>query len=213
MKYGLLALIAPLSLVGCASMTPTVQTESAHVTMDVQPSSIDRSLLLDNVTKAVQTHMSAVRVSREIPPRDLPEKPGKFYLKDPFAGSNMGALIGPMKMPVCEDAILTISSSDTTMQQYGDKTSFFLCVQPYKLGYNINIYSTFTKASGGISPTTLGATLASSLVGDSRQFIPRAMNEVRTAVENIGGKVVILDSYIPDSFKGPMVDQVGSLKK
>jgi hypothetical protein len=39
------------------------------------------------------------------------------------------------------------------------------------------------------------------------------MNEVRAAAENLGGKVTIVDSYIPESFKGAFIDQAASLNK
>jgi hypothetical protein len=39
------------------------------------------------------------------------------------------------------------------------------------------------------------------------------MNEVRTAAESAGGKVAIIDSYIPDSLKGAFVNQTASVSK
>jgi len=215
--YRTVSVVALVLLAGCASTTPTYQTESSYVIYDVQPVTIDRNLLLDAITKAVQKHTSQVRVSREIPPAELPEKPGRFVLKDPFANSNMAALLAASgqstKIPVCEAPLMTIASVDSSMSNYGEKTSFFLCVLPYKSGYHIDIYSTYSRASGGLSSAALGAALARSVVGDSSQFIPRAMNEVRTAAENLGGNVTIVDSYIPESFKGAFIDQAASLKK
>lgn len=218
--YRAFTIIALLILAGCASITPTYQTESAYVIFDVQPASINRTRFLDGITQAVQKHSTQVRVTREIPPAELPEKPGRFVIKDPFANSNIGALGvllassgQSMKVPVCDGSLMTIASDDSSMSHYGESTTFFLCVLPYKAGYNINIYATFSRASGGLSAAALGSTLARSALGDSSQYIPRAMNEVRLASEAVGGKVTIVDSYIPESFKGAFQGQIAGLNK
>jgi len=215
MKRGLL--LFAVILTGCASTRPTYQTESAFVIYDIQPETIDRSQFLDAITKAVQKHSSQVRINREIPPAELPEKPGRFVLKDPFANSNMAALMAASghstKIPVCDGSLMTLSSADTSMSEFGERTSFHLCVFPYKQGYHVNIYSSFSRASGSFSAATLGATLARSVVGDSSQLIPRTMNEVRLAAEQFGGKVNIVDSYIPETFKGAFLDQTASVIK
>ena len=63
-----------------------------------------------------------------------------------------------------------------------------------------------------LTPQVIGATLAKQIVGGRSQFIPRAMNEVRTAVGRYG-EVAIVDSYIPDSFRGAFVDSVSTVSK
>ena len=211
----LLALVSVLS--GCASMRPTYQTESTYIIYDVQPASVDRNQLLNTVLEAVQKNSSKVRVNRDIPPAELPEKPGRFELKEPFGNSNLGALMAAqgqnVRVPVCKNSLMTISSDDNSMSQYGERTTFFLCVLPYKDGYHIDIYATFTRSSGGFSPQALGSAMARSVVGDSSQFIPRTMNDVRSSAESLGGKVTVVDSYIPEAFKGYFVNQTASAAK
>ena len=46
---------------------------------------------------------------------------------------------------------MTANGRDTSMSKYGEGTTFFACVMPYEGGYSVNIYSTFTKASGAFS--------------------------------------------------------------
>jgi hypothetical protein len=212
--YRAFSVFALFLFAGCSAMTPTQKTEASFVIYDVQPASISRAQFLDAITQAVQKNQQQVRVSRDIQTGDLPEKPGRFTLKDPFANSNLGALMAAngqsTKMPACESSILTLASGSSGAS---GNTTFFLCVIPYKAGYSINIYSTFSSTSGGISVSALGSALAKSVVGDASQYITRAMNEVRTASESVGGKVAIIDSYIPDSFKGTFADQTASLKQ
>lgn len=204
-----LSVVAMVVLSGCASMTPTHQTESAFVIFDVKPGTLERGKVMDNVANAVKKHASNARITRDIPPAVLPDTPGRFELVEPFAKSKVGALMSAqgqtMKVPVCKDSVLTMNTADNSMAQRGEKTSFFLCVMPYMTGYSVNIYATYTKASGGLSPTALGASLAQSVLGDSSQFIPRAMNDVRTALEGIGGQVTTVDEYVPESFQGAFV--------
>jgi hypothetical protein len=197
---------------GCSSMTPTQTKQSSFVIYDVQPGSINRDSLLDAITQAVQKNQSKVRVTRDIQTGELPDHPVRFALKDMLANSALGAWASAngqsMKMPVCDNPVLTLASGNSSA---GQSTTFFLCVIPYKAGYSVNIYSTFTITSGGISVDALGSALERSIAGDSSQYIPRAMNDVRLAAENEGGKVSIIDSYIPKSFKGIFVDQRGNV--
>jgi len=209
MQLFLLAILA-----GCSAMTPTTTTESSFVIFDVQPATVDRRQLLDAITEAVQKNQSQVRVTKDIQTGDLPDKPVRFTLKDPFANTNIGALMArsgqSMKTPVCDSPVLTLASENSSVS---GNTSFFLCVVRYTMGYSVNIYSTFTSTSGGISVGAMSKALAKSVVGDSSQYIPRTMNDVRAAAESAGGTVTILDSDIPASFKGLFADQSGSLKQ
>lgn len=212
--YRALFVFCAALLTGCASMTPTVQQESSFVIFDVQSPSINRQQLMDAITSAVQKNQQQVRVTRDIQTGELPDKPGRFAMKDMFANSHMAALLQAqgrtMKMPVCDNPILTLNSGNSSAS---GNTTFFLCVIPYKAGYSVNIYSTFTTSTGGVSVDALSRALAKSIGGDDSQFIPRAMNDVRTATESVGGKVTIIDSYIPAAFKGIFQDQTASLQK
>ncbi len=199
------ALALGLALTGCASMKPSVHTESTFVIYDVKPATLDRNQFLKAVLDAVQTSASKLRVNREIPPAELPATPGRFELQDPFANSKMGALLASqaqsIRVPVCKNALMTVSTENTSMAQYGEQTTFF------KDGYHIDIHATFVRASSGFTPQGISSAVGRSLIGDSSQFIPRTMNNVRAAAESVGGKVTVVDSYIPEDFKGAFVNQ------
>ena len=211
------ALVLGIALTGCASMKPSVHTESTFVIYDVKPATLDRNQFLKAVLDAVQTSASKLRVNREIPPAELPATPGRFELQDPFANSKMGALLASqaqnIRVPVCKNALMTVSTENTSMAQYGEQTTFFLCVLPYKDGYHIDIHATFVRASSGFTPQGISSAVGRSLIGDSSQFIPRTMNNVRVAAESVGGRVTVVDSYIPEDFKGAFVNQSESVGK
>ena len=213
--YRIIALLVFISLAGCSSLIPVQQTEASFVIYDVQPASVSRGQLLDAITDAVRRNESQIRVTRDIQTGDLPDKPGRFTIKDPYGGTNLGAMMSAsghsMKIPVCDGSILTLASGNASGG--GDSTSFFLCVIPYKAGYSVNIYATYSSTRGGISPGALADSLVRSVAGDRSQYIPRAMNDVRTAAEGVGGKVSVIDSYIPESFKGIFADKTASLNQ
>ncbi|HEY6513942.1 MAG TPA: hypothetical protein VI032_18335 [Burkholderiaceae bacterium] len=66
---------------------------------------------------------------------------------------------------------------------------------PYQGGYSLNIYTTFTKVSGSVSAATMGATLMRPFVGDSSQFIPRAIEQIVQGVQQAGGTVTLVEAY------------------
>jgi hypothetical protein len=70
------ALALGLALTGCASMKPSVHTESTFVIYDVKPATLDRNQFLKAVLDAVQTSASKLRVNREIPPRSCRPRRG-----------------------------------------------------------------------------------------------------------------------------------------
>ena len=196
----LFVLVMGMSVAGCASMTPTRETQSSYAIYNVNPSGgVTASRVGEAIKIALQKNMSNVQVRTGIPPSPLPEKPGRFQLVDPFKGSPMGALAArsgqSLETPMCEGALLTATAQDTTMSQYGEGTSFFLCLLPYQGGYHIDVYTSFTKASGSFSAATLGATLARTVVGDSSQFIPRTVKAVVDSVEAAGASVKLLEQY------------------
>jgi len=80
--------------------------------------------------------------------------------------------------PEVGGAILTANARDSSMAAYGEATSFFACLMPYQGGYSLNVYTTFSKASGSFNAATLAATLARPLVGDTSQFIPRTLGHI-----------------------------------
>lgn len=208
--------VATLALLGgCVSTTPTQKTERAYAIFDVQSASIDTHRLLNDVTSAVQLHVSRANVNRDIPPAELPDRPSRMRMVDPLANSQLGALLaaqgGSTKIPVCDQALMTINAKDTSGSTYGDVTDLFLCVVGYKGGAQVNIHVTHVERTGGFSVQTLGASLTKSIAGGWSQYIPRTINGVKKALE-AHGPVTIVESYIPDSFKGAFSNEVDSLK-
>lgn len=66
---------------------------------------------------------------------------------------------------------------------------------PYQSGYSMNVYTTFSKASGAFSAAVLGATLSRSVVGDSSKFIPRTIAAIVDSIKATGASVTTFEAY------------------
>jgi hypothetical protein len=185
---------------GCASMTPTREIVQGYAVFDITAAEgVSMSRLSDAVKSALQANMSKVQLVNGLPPSPLPEKAPRFQLVSPFKGSGLGALAAAsgqaVQVPACEGAVLTANGVDSSMGGYGERTTFFVCVMPYRGGYALNVHTTFSKVSGGFSASALGTAMARSVVGDSSQFIPRTIGQIVDAVRATGSSVSLKEAY------------------
>lgn len=194
-----LAAAAAAVATGCASTTPTRETSQGYAIFDVR-GDIAPAKAAEAIKVALQKNMTGVQISNGLPPYPLPDKPGRFQLVSPFkAGSGIAALAASsgqsIQVPTCEGAILTAHGRDSSFSRYGEATTFFSCLMPYKGGYALNVFTTFSKASGAFNAATLGATLARTVTGDSSQFIPRTIASVVDSLKATGAAVELLEAY------------------
>lgn len=196
----LMGVVAAMALTGCASTTPTREVTNGYAVFDIKVGpEVPASRLASAMKTSLQERMSGVRITNNIPPSPLPEKAARFKLESPFKGSGLAAIAAAsgqsFQVPTCEGSILTAHAADSSMSKYGEGTTFFACLMPYQGGYSMNIYTTFTKASGGFSAEALGAALARSVVGDSSQFIPRTIKHVVDSIKATGANVTMVEAY------------------
>jgi hypothetical protein len=200
MKVGIAMCATVLAGTGCASTTPTRETSVGYVIYDIKAGpDVTGSRIAEAVKVALQKNTSRVQITNGIPPWPLPDKPGRFQLVSPLKGSNLGALAAAsgqsIQVPMCDGATLTANARDSSMARYGENTTFFACLMPYQSGYSLNVYTTFTKASGTFSAATVGATLMRPFVGDSGQFIPRTIGQIVEGVQQAGATVTLVEAY------------------
>jgi hypothetical protein len=202
MKVGktILCTVAALFGAGCASTTPTRETSAGYAIYDIKAGpEVGAARIGEAIKVGLQKNTSRVQIINGIPPSPLPEKAPRFALVSPFKGSNLGALAvasgQSLQVPTCEGATLTANARDSSMSGYGEATTFFVCLMPYQGGYSLNVYTTFSKASGSFNAATLGATLARPLVGDTSQFIPRTLGQIVAGVQQTGAAVTLLEAY------------------
>lgn len=198
--FPVLGVAAAVVLSGCASTTPTREVSSGYAVFDIKAGpEVTASRLAEAVKTSLQTRMTGVRIANNIPPSPLPEKAARFKLASPFKGSGLEAIAAAsgqsFQVPTCEGSILTANAADNSMSKYGEGTTFFACLMPYQGGYSLNVYTTFTKASGGFSAEALGAALARTVVGDSSQFIPRTIGVLVDSIKATGANVTLVEAY------------------
>lgn len=193
------AVAAALVLAGCGSTTPTREISSGYAIFDVKAGpGVGHAQLAEAVKVGLQKSTSRVQIVNGIPPSPLPEKAPRFRLVSPYS-ANLAAMAAAsgqsVQVPTCDGAIVTAHAADTSMRQYGEGTTFFVCLMPYQGGHALNVYTTFSKASGAFSAATLGATLARSVVGDTSQFIPRTIGSIVDSVKATGSTVTLVEAY------------------
>ena len=189
-----------IALAGCGSTTPTVETTSGYAIFDIQAGpEIGAARIAEAVKVAVQKNMSRAQISNAIPPSPLPATAPRFQLVSPFKGSNLGALAAAsgqsLQVPMCDGAIQTVNARDDSMSKYAEGTTFFACLMPYQGGDALNIYTTFSKASGTFNAAVMAATLTRSITGDSSQFIPRTIAQIVESVKQTGATVTMKEAY------------------
>ena len=188
------------ALLGCASVTPTQELRSGYAIFDIKPGPDATSASIAEAVKvALQANLSQVRIEYGIPPSPLPDKAPRFQLSSPFKGSRLEALAAAsgqsLQVANCEGAILTAHGGNTSMRQYGEGSTYFACLMPYQGGYALNIYTTFSKASGAFNTQTLAATLMRPVVGDSADLIPRTISQIVEGVKKTGSTVTLVEAY------------------
>ncbi len=195
-----IALSMMIALTGCGAMTPTRETITGYSIYDIKGSAtVTPAAIAEAVTQGLRENSSGIQVSRNIPPYPIPDTPGRFTLTNPFAKSNMGALLAAqganMTMATCDGAFVVGNAQNSSMKDYGENATFTVCLWQYKDGYHLDFYTKFDRVSGGVSTKTLAATLMRPLTGDSSQFIPRTINNVVAEVQKLGLQTSVVESY------------------
>lgn len=188
-------------LAACGTTTPTRELMQGYAIFAIKAGpEVTTAQIAAAVRASLQKNMSAVQLTHGIPPHPLPEKMPRFQLVSPLKpGSGLAAIAASqgqaLQVPVCEGAVLTAVARDTSMRRYGEGSSFFACLMPYAGGYALNVYTTFSRASGAFNAQVLAATLMRPLVGDSGQFLARTVADVVASVKQTGAQVNLLEAY------------------
>lgn len=193
-----LASLIVATLSGCTSLTPKTEVKTSYWIYDIKTNR-STSEVSTTVIEALQSQMSAINVSRNIPPSPLPDQPDRFQLSNALSNSNLGILMAnsgvSLQMPTCNSAILIGSSTDSGMTQWGENTSANICLWQYKEGYHLDIIVKFTNTTGGFDPKSLGKAIVTPFIGDSSQNIPKKINNIEKKLNTDGLKATLVEQY------------------
>lgn len=149
--FGLLAL-----LVGCASVAPTSETYTSYRIYNV---SADYTLtqVRDAVVQAAKEANNNAAVMNGLPPHPLPEKPGRFAIK------NMQ--MGPMTMQFPQMPGSTVSISSNKRASNSESMNWVIGIYPYEDGYSVQMVmvARYSRGTSSFNPIALGAALGREL--------------------------------------------------
>lgn len=145
---------------------------------------------------------------------ELPDKPGRFKLVNPFEGSKFAALAASggslgMKVATCDGAVWTANAQRKVTGS--NNLRLTACIFQYKEGYHLDVYAAFTKKEGGIMQ--LSRNMANAMVGTPEEWTEKTfLDIVRSIKEKTGAEVAYLEGE-PELSGTPWLDQGASIKQ
>lgn len=200
MKYiGLVFLT--LGLTACGSMNNALLEKTKSVEyyriFNIKTNK-DKEDIIEAASNGLGRNVNDAQEARPIPTSaDLPEKPGRFNVVNPLAGSAFAAYAGAsgqlsLKMATCEGAVWTANANRDIAGQSNLRLT--ACLFQYKAGYHLDLYATFTKKEGGLLEISRQA--ASSLVGTPEEWTEKTfLDIVRQIQKDTGATFTLVEGY------------------
>ena len=150
----MLLIVSAVFITSCASVAPTRETYTGyriyHVSNDYTLTQVKNAI--EDAAKEVSDD---AQVTNSIPPYPLPEKPGRFQMKE--------MVFGPFTMQFPQTPGATISvRSNRGDSAGGTSMNWVVGVYPYKDGYSVQIVMTASYERGTsnfLDPNALGQAL------------------------------------------------------
>jgi hypothetical protein len=205
MKF-ILAMLLATTLLGCqsTSLTRTTETRKSYVIYNIEQSdSVTPTQMAKAIKTALQESTTSVRIIEDLPPYPLPEVSPRFTLVNPFS-AKMSALAGGIKIPTCEGSLVFASATDDSYGSSGENTQFYTCLWQYKDGYHVDIYIQYQISHGGLD--NLGKDLVREVMGDSSQFIPRTIRNIKNEINSLNVDSTFVTAY-PDSLANELKEK------
>ena len=192
--------VALASLTGCDTvnnfMNERLETVEYYRIYDIKTDAKIKPVA-DAALKGL-TFTSTPKVTRHIPTwKTLPEEPGRFTTTDMFSSnSNLARLMASSgtqaKVAVCNGAVWTAVADRGSSS---DGAKLFACLWPYKGGYHLDMFATFTKRSGG-GLAEISRQAAYAMVGTPEQWVEKMLLDAPREIRNqTGAKVTIVEAY------------------
>lgn len=188
-------------LAGCGTVNNALVEKTKHVEyyriFDIK-TDLDRYEAAELASNGLGKNVNDTTEAHPIPTMaGLPENPGRFTLADPFKGSNLAMLAGGggslgFKIATCDGASWT--SKATRKVSGSSKLNLTACLFPYKEGYHLNLYATFTKKEGGLMQLSRKA--ADALVGTPEEWTEKTFLDIVRNIQKSGKtEITYLEGY------------------
>lgn len=197
-KFGYIALgLFLLNLSGCGSINNALSEKTKTVEyyriFDIKTQA-DRYKMAEAASDGLGRNVNDAQENTPIPTSaELPAKPGRFSLSNPFAGSKLAALAAAggasMKIATCDGAAWTATANREVSSSTLKLTA---CLFPYTEGYHLDFYATFTKKEGGL--LQLSRSAAYAMVGTPEEWTEKTfLDIVRQIKKETGADVSYLE--------------------
>ena len=201
MKKAIVAIGVSLALTGCGTMNNALvekkKTVEYYRIFDIKTSA-DRYTVAEAASNGLGRNVNSATEATPIPNfSEPPQKPGRFTLTNPFAGSKLAALAASggsigFKVATCEGAIWTASANRSISGSSDLRLT--ACLWQYKDGYHLDTYATFQKAEGGLMQ--ISRNMASAMVGTPEEWTEKTfLDIVRSIRKAAGAEVAYLEGY------------------
>lgn len=114
---------------------------------------IARDQIVDSVVDGMSRSVGDLNSNYPIPPKEIPQRPGRFEVSDPLKGTQLGALAAMgggrnmMKAASCDGSIW---SGNATRDLDTATTRLFGCIWQYSEGYHLDLYVVVTEKKQGV---------------------------------------------------------------
>lgn len=146
---------------------------------------------------------------------EVPEKPERFKLVNPFQNSPaLMALSGGagslgFSIATCDGASWTAKAVRDIAGS--NKLNLWACLFPYKEGYNLDLYAVFTKEEGGLKQVSRD--IAYSMVGTPEEWTEKTfLDIVRSIQAKTESKISLLEAQ-PEMVGTPWLDKYDYMSK
>lgn len=200
MKKFLLPLFVLFVTAGCGTVNNALvekrKTVEYYRIFDIKTTA-DRQNVIEAASNGLGMNVNDAQEASPIFTDEVPEKPGKFKLVNPFQGSAFAALASSggnlgFKVATCDGAVWTAQATRSIAGS--DELRLTACIFPYKEGYNLDLYATFTKLQGGLMQ--ISRSMAAAMVGTPEEWTEKTfLDIVRNIHTQTNADIKFLEGY------------------
>lgn len=216
MKRLSIAVVVALGITGCGTtnnyLAEKRQTVEYYRIFDIKTLA-NRQAVAKAASNGIGRNVNNAQEATPIPSSaDIPEKPGRFKLVNPFEGSKLAALAGGagslgLRMATCDGAVWTAKAERRVSGS--NNLNLSACLFQYKDGYHLNLYAIFTKQEGGLFQ--ISRDMANAMVGTPEEWTEKTfLDIVRSIRANVGAEVALLEGQ-PELSGTPWLDSMDKI--
>lgn len=216
MKRWAIAVAVAVGTAGCGTtnnyLAEKRQTVEYYRIFDIKTTA-SRQAVAKAASNGIGRNVNNAQEATPIPSSaDIPDKPGRFKLVNPFEGSRLAALAGGagslgLRMATCDGAVWTAKAERRISGS--NNLNLSACLFQYKDGYHLDLYAVFTKQEGGLFQ--ISRDMANAMVGTPEEWTEKSLLDiVRSVRANVGAEIALLEAQ-PEISGTPWLDGLDTM--